>query len=157
MRYTTTAKENTSNLAHRRSQFNGVKEFLCDEDVHISVHPTRVTAYEQDTFLEYRFDIDGVVLELQDLAAIKMPLNYVSFDKPTKHNLKPAFHLLKKHVSNNHVYSDKGFACLMHCKGIKLAESQVILSNHLIMCLSCAQWCILSRPTFFFYLYVCVW
>ncbi|KAJ8007668.1 hypothetical protein DPEC_G00096550 [Dallia pectoralis] len=106
------------------SQFGGVKEFLDDEDLHLTVHPSVVTTSEQDYFLEYRFDIDGVVVEPLEMATIKMPLNYVSFEKLTKMKLKPAFHLLKKHLCNNHFYYATGFSCLVHSRGIKLAESQ---------------------------------
>lgn len=101
-----------------------MEDFLRDEDIHLSVHPTTIPMSDQNSILDYAVDIDGVVAELAKIAAVKIPLPYVTFQLPSKRNMKPVFHLIKKHIQL-HQYSSKGLQCLKASKGIHLANSLV--------------------------------
>lgn len=122
--YSTVAEDNSSSLLHFFGQFPSVEDFLSSEDVHISVHPTQVEMEQQEAFLNYTFDIDGIVAEVHGFSAITIPLNYLTFEKPSARSLKPVFHLLKKHIAPGH-FSQKQFKFFKACKGILLANSQV--------------------------------
>lgn len=129
--YITAAEDNTRNLMHIIRQFSSIEEFLSDDNIHLSVNSTTVTNLEQSSYLDYAFDIDGVVVELEGLSALKLLVPYFNFPKPSKATLQPGFHLLKKHIKSNH-YSRKGFKCFQMSKGLTLAQSQVHLSEVLI-------------------------
>ena len=64
--------------------------------MHLNVRATNATALEQTTLLEYDYDVDGVVVELDNLSGIISPINYVLLNV-SKGSIQPAYHVLKKH------------------------------------------------------------
>ncbi|XP_034145842.1 uncharacterized protein LOC117594222 [Esox lucius] len=121
--YRTTAADNTQSIFHLFEQFKTVEDFLKDDNMHVSVNPTTVTILEQTSNLDFSFDIDGVVIELEGMSAVKIHIQYLKFPKAIKTTIRPVFHLLKKHVKPKH-YSTRGFKCFQHSQGMTLAQSQ---------------------------------
>ncbi|CAM4735956.1 unnamed protein product [Leuciscus chuanchicus] len=121
--YIRTSEDNTQSLMDLIRQFTTIKDFLCDDSIHLSVSPTTLSNLEQSLFLDFAFDIDGVVVELEGLSGLKLPVPYLTFPKPSKATMRPVFHLLKKHIRSNN-YSRLGFRCFQLSRGISLAKSQ---------------------------------
>lgn len=122
--YIRASEDNTQSFLDLIRQFKTLENFLFDDSIHLSVSPTTVTNLEQRLYLDYAFDIDGVVVELEELSGLKLPVSYLSFPKPSKVTMRPVFHLLKKHIRSN-TYSRLGFRCFQLSKGLLLAKSQV--------------------------------
>ncbi len=122
--YIRTSEDNTQTLMDLIGQFKMIEDFLCNDSIHLSVSPTTLTNLEQRLYLDYAFDIDGVVVELEGLSGLKLPVSYLTFPKPTKATLRPVFHLLKKHIKSN-TFFRLGFRCFQLSKGLSLAKSQV--------------------------------
>lgn len=122
--YIRTSEDNTQSFMVLIRPFKTIDDFLCDDSIHLSVSPTTLTNLEQHLHLDYAFDIDGVVVELEGLSGLKLPVSYLTFPKPTKVTMRPVFHLLKKHIKSN-TYSRLGFSCFQLSKGLLLAKSQV--------------------------------
>ncbi|XP_073770363.1 uncharacterized protein isoform X2 [Danio rerio] len=121
--YKTTAEDNTQNLLDIVRQSSSMKDFLSDDSIHLSVSPTTMTRSEQSLHLDLSFDIDGVVVQLEELSGLKLRVPYLTFPKPSKVSVHPVFHLLKKHVKP-HVYSGSGFRCFQLSRGLTIATPQ---------------------------------
>lgn len=131
--YKTTAEDNTQNLLDIVRQSSSMKDFLSDDSIHLSVSPTTMTRSEQSLHLDLSFDIDGVVVQLEELSGLKLRVPYLTFPKPSKVSVHPVFHLLKKHVKP-HVYSGSGFRCFQLSRGLTIATPQVGVFVKLIDC-----------------------
>ncbi|KAK7918664.1 hypothetical protein WMY93_009948 [Mugilogobius chulae] len=79
--YYMVAEDNTKTLLSEMSKFTDMQRFLSAE-LHVAVHPLRVETGDMNKFLDFHFDLDGVVAELTEFSAIKMDLPR----KPPKHN-----------------------------------------------------------------------
>ncbi|XP_063962071.1 uncharacterized protein LOC135155775 [Lytechinus pictus] len=113
-----TARDNTRQLAQEIASHSSIESFLQDDLVRLNIRPTNATKLEQATLLEYKYDIDGVVVELNNLSALSSPINYIRFN-PCKGSMQPAYHLLKKHV-NLQYYSANGLKRLMNVHALHL-------------------------------------
>ncbi|CAM4652341.1 unnamed protein product [Leuciscus chuanchicus] len=92
-------EENTKNLLDTFYMHNNVEEFLRDEDVHIPIFPTVVDNPSET--IKYAYDIDGIVIQLKDITAIKASIHYLMVGKVVGTNLQTHWHSLKKHLPLN--------------------------------------------------------
>ncbi|CAM4428180.1 unnamed protein product [Leuciscus chuanchicus] len=67
--------ENAKNLLDAFYNHADVEDFLRDEDVHIPLYPTVVDS-SKDT-INFAYDIDGLVIELREVTALKASLHYL--------------------------------------------------------------------------------
>ena len=113
-----TAKENTDHLVQEIEGRASIKDFLTAEDVYLNTLSTNATLLEQSVFLEHKYDIDGVVVELQSLLGISSPVNYLLFNI-NRGNIQPMYHLLKKHVDIT-AYNSNGIKSLQKASGMHI-------------------------------------
>lgn len=111
--------ENNENLATFYSSSESVKDFLHSSDVRIPLHAAKVLDPSQ--YMDYNFDIDGIVVELQSVTAIKSGLAYLFLPDVRKERLKNHYFLYRKHV-NMQQYSKKGLHVLKSCCGVVLGH-----------------------------------
>ena len=96
-----TGLNNTEELFSESNR--NIIEFLEDEDLHLSFTSTNVPTCDQDK-IQRKYDIDGLVVEIQGFANIKVPLHYIFL----KHNhIQDAYHLIKKHSIGGHLQHAK--------------------------------------------------
>lgn len=112
------AIENTENLLSVCGSFQNLEEFLKSSEVRIPLHAVKIAQPELQ--LNYDFDIDGVLLELKSVTAIKKGLAYLFL--PEKHRLvKDHFFLYRKHVDLPKL-SKKGFQALKNICGVVISH-----------------------------------
>ncbi len=88
------AQDNTSNLLEPFTAAETVKDFLIDGSI---VTPFNAATVSQSLkVFDYNFDLDGICIQLDRLAAIRAGLHYLHL-KPPKGNLAGHYHILKKH------------------------------------------------------------
>ena len=113
-------KTNSEMLNMLLASYPSMADFLSDDDANLSLHSTNVTEQEQDGIIKKSFDIDGLIMELGSLAAIKCPLHYLSLKTDGKYVLHPFFHVLKKHIPISQ-YSGAGLQCLRNIQAIHIS------------------------------------
>jgi len=89
------ATVNTEYLVEERRKHATTKEFLHFE-VHIPFHSCKIDAPLLHT--NQVFDIDGVVLEIDQLKAIRGRLHYLFLPKLEAHMMKNHYFILRKHL-----------------------------------------------------------
>ncbi|CAM4573804.1 unnamed protein product [Leuciscus chuanchicus] len=67
--------ENSKNLLDAFYSYADVEDILRDEDVHIPLFPTVVESSKDS--INYAYDIDGIVIELREITALKASLHYL--------------------------------------------------------------------------------
>lgn len=112
-------KNNSEFLTRLFYSHASMDDFLEDEDLHLPVHPTNVTPLEREVLIERTYDIDGMVVELKSLRALKNPLHYLLLKIIGLHSLSSVYHLLKKHLSLSE-YSNNGLKCLKNIQGLHI-------------------------------------
>lgn len=88
--------ENSKNLLDAFYSHADVEDFLRDEDIHIPLFPTCVDS-SKDT-INCAYDIDGIIIELRKIPALKASIHYLLVSKVVGANLQPHWHSLKKHL-----------------------------------------------------------
>ncbi|KAK2885211.1 hypothetical protein Q8A67_016048 [Cirrhinus molitorella] len=88
--------ENTKNLLEAYYSHNDVPHFLNDPDIRIPLFPT--TVVQPHSNLNYNYDIDGIVIELKDLTALKANLHYLFVGKVLANQLQVHWPTLRKHL-----------------------------------------------------------
>lgn len=112
-----TSIENMQNLqAAWDGTTNRVEEFLLS-DTHIPLHASSISMSR--LFVDYNFDIDGIVIELNELTAIKSGVNYIFL--PERLKVRNHYFLLRKYVDLA-AFSAKGRKALQNCCGIVLSH-----------------------------------
>lgn len=76
-----------------------MESFLRDEDVHVLLFHT--VSKDAKHTIPYAYDIDGLVIELKDLTAVKAPIHYLMVGKVAGQNLQNYWHSLKKYLPLN--------------------------------------------------------
>lgn len=112
------AKSNSKALNDVFARAPTLKEFVTDEDGRVIVHCINATPSEQELYLEKSYDIDGVVVEMRTIAAIKSPIFYLLL--PAEGSTIPMYHVLKKHIDMK-AYSASGLKCLTNALGTNVA------------------------------------
>ncbi|KAK2896189.1 hypothetical protein Q8A67_010677 [Cirrhinus molitorella] len=102
-------QENTNNLLEAYYKHNNIEHFLRDEKVKIPMFPTTVCRAKD--YLNFTYDIDGVVIELTDTAAVKSRIHYMFLGKLDGPKLPTHWNILKKHLPI-HQYSEAGISAL---------------------------------------------
>lgn len=88
--------ENKKNLLDVFYSHADVDDFLRDGDVHIPLFPTAVDRSKDS--INYAHDIDGIVIELREITALKASLHYLLLTKVVGVNLQTHWHSLKKRL-----------------------------------------------------------
>ncbi|XP_016522427.1 uncharacterized protein LOC107834929 isoform X2 [Poecilia formosa] len=86
---------NTESLSSSVSQFSSLSSFL-EADLSILFHSTYVSEPEQ--CLKFRYDIDGLVVELERATALFSPIHYLLLPNLQVHMLQDSYVFIKKHV-----------------------------------------------------------
>ncbi len=68
-------RKNSRNILDAYYSHDTPEHFLCDEDIRIPLFPTVVE--EASETLRFEFDLDGIVIELRTLIAVKAGLHYL--------------------------------------------------------------------------------
>lgn len=110
--------ENTKNMLDAYYSHNNVEHFLKDEDLKIPLFPTTVR-YPKDN-LSHTFDIDGLVIQLNDITAVKARLHYLMVGKVVAPQLQIHWPALRKHLPL-HEYDATGILALKKTFGHTLA------------------------------------
>lgn len=88
--------ENTKNLLDAYYSHNDVEHFLKDEDIKIPLFPTTVQNPKDN--LNYTYDIDGLVIQLNNLTAVKARIHYLFVGKVMAPQLQQHWPVLRKHL-----------------------------------------------------------
>lgn len=99
-------------LLEARQQHDTVQSFLSDRDVHVTARPAPLTHRELNELIMFTQDIDGIVLELEELDTISLHLPYIRLIG--QRNTAKVYHRLKKHL----VLSDYSAREIEALKGI---------------------------------------
>ncbi|KAL1268906.1 hypothetical protein QQF64_031195 [Cirrhinus molitorella] len=110
-------EENTSNLLNAYYKHNNVEPFLRNEDTKIPLFPTTI-CHAKDN-IRYSYDIDGIVIQFNDLAALKARLHFLLLGKAVGQKLNSNWHVLKKHLPLRD-YSAEAISALHKTFGHKL-------------------------------------
>ncbi len=90
------SEENSRNILDAYYSHDTPEHFLCDEDIRIPLFPTVVE--EASETLRFEFDLDGIVIELRTLIAVKAGLHYLFVGRVVGTNLQEHWHQLKKNT-----------------------------------------------------------
>ena len=112
--FVTYAKENT-----REMKFDStVPEFLA-RDVPVVIRSVMVEGDEQNRYLKFQNDLDGMVVELRGLQGLKMKPRQFNLINKTRTNLKYISPMLKKHIDITGL-SKSSRRIFTSCLGIQL-------------------------------------
>ncbi len=111
------SEENSRNILDAYYSHDTPEHFLCDEDIRIPLFPTVVE--EASETLRFEFDLDGIVIELRTLIAVKAGLHYLFVGRVVGTNLQEHWHQLKKHIPLTD-YSAAGVSALLKTYGHSL-------------------------------------
>lgn len=89
------ALDNTREL---HSGPKSIKAFLHDEDLHLNFQPINLNKDEQSSHINIQHDVDGIVVEMDSFAGIKIPMHFITSNPDLYINI---YHDIKKHVVNN--------------------------------------------------------
>ncbi|XP_029281300.1 uncharacterized protein LOC115003588 [Cottoperca gobio] len=98
---------------------HSVEQFLHSPDVMIPLYATNIEDPQEE--LCFSFDIDGVVLEISALAAIKSSVHYLKMPHFESRHLIHKFHHLKKHLPLQGL-SGNAMKCLRAMLGVTLGH-----------------------------------
>ncbi len=91
-----TGTENTDHILDAFNYADNIEVFLHDQELRFPVFPC---CYDwKDGLLSTTYDIDGVVLELNQLAGLKLHLPFINLPPATPNTVKNQYHFLKKHL-----------------------------------------------------------
>ncbi|MGL5292873.1 MAG: hypothetical protein ACRC9V_03665, partial [Aeromonas sp.] len=110
--------ENATNVLEAYLKAENVDQFLRDEDMYVPIFPSMVLSCQD--FLICDYDLDGVVIELLDLACLNVGLYYLFVAPVTVHNVQNHWHILKKHLPLSE-WSERGVKALRNTFGMVLA------------------------------------
>ena len=113
------ARKNAIEMIQKFSNKRDVGEILKDEDIRFKFQPTGLG---EEDMLKFQYDIDGVVIEVDQLCHIRIPVHYMSIKNPPQ--LFPVYHYLKKHL-NLRQYNQKKLKLLKEACGMHLSYAQV--------------------------------
>ncbi|MGL5643877.1 MAG: hypothetical protein ACRCW3_03860 [Metamycoplasmataceae bacterium] len=111
-------EENTQNLLDCFYSHDNVQDFLRNEDARVPLFPTTVLMAKE--YFRYAYDLDGLVIELNDLTALKARIHYLFVGKVVGPKLQMHWPVLKKHVPLAD-YNDTGISALTKTFGHTLA------------------------------------
>ena len=112
-----TASKNSESLISCVLNEKNISEFL-HRDKHILIRPTNIIKSEQEVLLNIDYDIDGIVLELKVLTAIKFQIRYINLCPYSSGRLSSVFNILKKHLNLNKF--KQNLHVLRHAKGYQV-------------------------------------
>ena len=114
------AKENSLSFSQHCLKHGNVEDFLhrSSED-YLVTRNVNVAYGEQMLLLDCKHDIDGAVLELTSLNAIKFNVYYLNILPRDTNSLVPMYNILKKHLNIN-LYSQSSQQLLKMSYGIQL-------------------------------------
>ncbi|MGL5591361.1 MAG: hypothetical protein ACRDCF_01340 [Mycoplasmoidaceae bacterium] len=112
------SEENTKNLLDNFFAHRFVEGFLRDEDLNVPLFPT--TVQQANHAVDLQYDLDGIVVQLRNLAALKQRLHYLFVGKISGPNLQHHWPILKKHLQLEK-YNSAGISALTKTFGSVLA------------------------------------
>lgn len=113
-----TGLENSLLLESLQKKYKDIPSFLSRTD-HVSVRSTIVGIDEATEALEFYTDIDGVIIEWNDLSATSHIFNHLFIMPRERKSLRPVYSWLKKH-ENIGQYSVSGLSVFQKCVGVQL-------------------------------------
>ncbi|KAL1254872.1 hypothetical protein QQF64_012933 [Cirrhinus molitorella] len=93
------AEKNTRNLMDAFYHYNFTEDFLKDKDLNIPLFPT--TIQQAPSAVNLNYDLDGIVMQINDLAGLKQRLHYLFVGKVCGASLQQHWPILKKHLQLN--------------------------------------------------------
>jgi len=112
------AAENAEILNEIYGSYSSIPEFLSDEVV-IPVHAT--TVEDPKLYLDFAYDIDGIVIEVGSLQAIKARIPYLKMPEFCPYHLHGQFSYLKKHIKLTSL-SSVAYKCVQLIRGVTIAH-----------------------------------
>lgn len=111
---------NTLHLIDAYESQEDMEAFLHDSEVRI---PEFLSTYEwEEGLLQTKYDVDGVVVELGRLEGVKAQIPFITLPLASPKNIKPHYHMLKKHINLTEGSSGTRDA-LKHIHGCCLAHT----------------------------------
>ena len=105
-------EDNDQNVRHSFELHSDVNSFLKDEDIVIPIHSSAAG----DSSINYPFDLDGVCMELFNLASIQTGIHYLFIPILEEHMLRGMYIYIKKHFTLSQ-YSQTGLHALKNAMG----------------------------------------
>ena len=112
--FVTTAKDNTTEM-----KFDSPVQDFLTRDVPVVIRSISMEGGEQEQYLHFENDLDGMVLELTRLQGLRMTPRHFNFINKTRTNLKYISPMLKKHVDLPSLSSNSK-RIFTNCLGIQL-------------------------------------
>ena len=116
--FANTAIENGSSFLNVFSKYDNCYDFLHRED-YIGVRSVGIRQTELNIFFDIVPDVDGVVLEWNDISSISHSVRKIYLAPSDERSIKPVNNLLKKHVILSQ-YSPTQLKTFNHCCGSQL-------------------------------------
>lgn len=117
------AKENSISFCSTFLKYENVHSFMHRSEVgFISTRCVNTTFGEMYCLLQSSLDIDGIVLEIKDLTAIKFPVFYMNILPRGDGSIISLYPVLKKHIDITR-YQKESLSLLKKCYGIQLFSS----------------------------------
>lgn len=112
--------ENTSHVVEAYEGEDDMEAFLHSHDLRMPIFPS-IYGWEEG-LLSFKYDVDGVVVELSRLEGVKAHIPFITLPPPGPKTIKPHFNMLKKHVDLRQCSSGTREA-LKHVHGCCLAQT----------------------------------
>ena len=114
------AEENSRNFCSYLVQYENVHEFLHREaDERLVIRSTNATYGEQMFYIRTEYDIDGIVLELDELSSTAFDVSYLNLLPKGRNSLLPLYNVLKKHLKLSN-FNKRSLSIVKMCHGIQL-------------------------------------
>lgn len=117
------AHENALSVCANYLRYENIYDYLhrMEENV-ICTRSVNITFGEYSLLLDKKCDVDGVVMELKELKAVKFPVFYLNILPRGEASIIPMYSILKKHL-NLRNYSNHSLFALTKCNGLQLFSS----------------------------------